>query len=230
MEQPPGDAVSDESLLKAVAAGEEPAFEALLARYKGKIYGLSLRMMRQPHDAEEALQDVAWTLWRKAGAFRGHAAVSSWIYRITMNACLMRLRRRPKIPPIPLEEEMGPEYDEGGMTAAPVADWSNLAREAAARKELLERIREAADLLPADYRSAFLLRDVEGLSAEEACEILKISVPALKSRLHRARLLLRKKLADYAAEAGWEVTPSAQPSPPGGGGEGGRMESDAEMP
>lgn len=210
-------ATPDEELLRWIRKGDEPALEELLRRHQGKIYGLSVRMLRNPHDAEEVLQDVALTIFQKAGTFQGRAAVSSWIYRITVNACLMKLRKRPKVQSIPLEEELGPAMNEEGMVTEMVADWSSLPREELDRKELAARIEEAVGELPPEYRSVFVLRDVEGLSAQEACEILGLSLPALKSRLHRARLFLRKKLSGF-----FEVPqPVLKPQNPG--------KSDAEM-
>lgn len=188
----------DEELLRQIQKRNDLALEELLRRHQGKIYGLSVRMLRDSHDAEEVLQDVALTIFQKAGTFQGRAAVSSWIYRVTVNACLMRIRKRPKVQAIPLEEELGPAMNEEGMATEMVADWTALPREQLDRKELTARIEEAVGELPPEYRTVFVLRDVEGLSAQEACEILSLSLPALKSRLHRARLFLRKKLADLA--------------------------------
>lgn len=204
-------ATPDEELLRSIRKGDEPALEELLRRHQGKIYGLSLRMLRNSHDAEEVLQDAALTIFQKAGTFQGRAAVSSWIYRITMNACLMKLRKRPKVQAIPLEEELGPAMSEEGMVTEMVVDWSILPREELDRKELAARIEDAVGELPPEYRTVFVLRDVEGLRLKEACEILNLSLPALKSRLHRARLFLRKKLADLVTAPG----PVLKPHNPG---------------
>jgi len=187
--------------LRWIRERDEPALEELLRRHQSKVYGLSVRMLRNPHDAEEVLQDVALVIFQKAGTFQGKAAVSSWIYRITVNACLMKLRKVPKVQAIPLEEELGPAMNEEGMVTEVVADWSSIPRDHLDRKELAARIDEAVGELPPEYRTVFVLRDVEGLPAQEACEILNLSLPALKSRLHRARLFLRKKLADFAVTA-----------------------------
>lgn len=190
---------SDMDLLRQIQKGDESALQEFLRRFQAKIYGLSVRMLRHSQDAEEVLQDVALTVFQKAGTFKGEAAVSSWVYRITVNACLMKIRKRPKVQSIPLEEELGPAMSEEGMIAEPepVADWTAVPRDELERKELAARIEEAVAELPPEYRAVFVLRDVEGLSAEEACQVLNLSLPALKSRLHRARLFLRKKLADY---------------------------------
>ncbi len=188
---------SDETLLAQTAEGNSTALEELLARHQAKIYGLALRMLRNSHDAEEVLQEVALILFQKAGTFRGQSAVSSWIYRITVNASLMKLRRSPKVKTLPLEEELVFKMDEIGRPLESVTDWTRLPRQELERKELMQKIEAAADELPPDYRAVFLLRDVEGLSAEETREILGLSLSALKSRLHRARLFLRKRLADH---------------------------------
>lgn len=187
---------SDADLLRQICRQDESALEEILRRYQGKIYGLSLRMLRNSHDAEEVLQEVALVIFQKAGTFRGEAKVGSWIYRVTANACFMRLRRRPKVKEIPLTEELGPAMNEEGMVTEPVADWSSIPRDELERKELADRINAALGELPPEYRTVVVLRDVEGLSAEETREILNLSLPALKSRLHRARLFLRKRLAD----------------------------------
>lgn len=208
----------DSELLRQIQGGDEPALQEFLRRYQAKIFGLSLRMLKNPHDAEEVLQDVALTVFQKAGTFQGRAAVSSWVYRVTTNACLMKLRRRPQIQSIPLEEELGPAMNEEGMVTEMVADWSSIPRNDLDRKELAARIDEAVGELPPEYRTVFVLRDVEGLSAQEGCEILSLSLPALKSRLHRARLFLRKRLADLVTAP----QPALRSQNPG--------KPDAEMP
>ncbi|MBI4436057.1 MAG: sigma-70 family RNA polymerase sigma factor [Candidatus Omnitrophica bacterium] len=189
--------LDDQELISRLKKKDEAALEALIAQYETKVFGLAVRFTGNHQDAEEILQDVFWTIFEKIDTFRGESKFSSWIYRIATNVALMKLRKRPKIREIPLEEELGPAMTEDGMIAEPVVDWSRLADEELDRKELDHRIEGAIGLLPLDYRSVFVLRDVEGLSAEETSRILRISIAALKSRLHRARLFLRKQLADY---------------------------------
>lgn len=196
----------EQRLIDRLKAKDESALDLFMAEYGGKVYGLSLRMTGNHHDAEEVCQDVFLTVFEKIGTFRGDAKLSSWVYRITANTALMKLRKRPKIKALPLEEELGPAMTEEGMLAEPVVDWSRLPDDELERKELTRRIEAAITQLPPDYRSVFVLRDIEGLTAEEACSVLDLSVAALKSRLHRARLFLRKQLADYA------VSRTASPS------------------
>ena len=196
---PPASAASEEqALIQRLKAREEAALNLLMSQYGARVYSLALRMTGSRQDAEEVLQDVFWAVFEKIGGFRGEAKLSSWIYRIAANAALMKLRKRPKVQDLPLEEELGPAMNAEGMIAVPVQDWSRLPDEELDRKELAGRLMDAIEQLPSDYKLVFVLRDVEGFSAEEACGILEISVAALKSRLHRARLFLRKQLADYA--------------------------------
>lgn len=187
----------DQDFVRRLKARDEAALEELMAQYETKVFGLALRMTGNRQDAEEILQDVFLSVFQKIDGFRGDSKLSSWIYRVATNMALMKLRKRSKFQEIPLEEELGPKMTEEGMIAEPVIDWSRLPDEELIRKELLHRIDEALTALPTDYRSVFVLRDIEELSAEETSQILEISIVALKSRLHRARLFLRKELADY---------------------------------
>jgi len=190
--------LDEHKLIKQLRAQNEAALGAFMAQYETRVFGLALRLTGNRQDAEEVLQDVFLTVFQKIDSFRGDAKLSSWLYRIATNAALMKLRKRPKVKEIPLAEELGPAMTEEGMIAEPVADWSRLPDDELERKELTRRIEAAITQLPPDYRSVFVLRDVEGFSTEEAREILSLSEAALKSRLHRARLFLRKQLADYA--------------------------------
>ena len=200
----------DQDFIRRLNARDEAALEELMVQYETKVFGLALRMIGSRQDAEEILQDVFLTVFQKIDGFRGDSKLSSWIYRIATNSALMKLRERPKGQHIPLEEELGPAMTEDGMIAQPVVDWTRLPSDQLERKELAERLEEAVNQLPPDYQTVLVLRDIEGLSTEEACEVLNLSVPALKSRLHRARLYLRKQLADYVAARYPEFTPSSR--------------------
>jgi RNA polymerase sigma-70 factor (ECF subfamily) len=205
-------AAEETRLIQRLKARDEAGLEALTAQYGARIFGLALRLTGNRQDAEEVLQDVLWAILQNIGSFRGDSKLSTWIYRITMNTALMKLRGRPKSEHLPLEEALGPAMTPDGMIAERVVDWTGLPGDALERKELARRLEEAIDQLPPDYRTVLVLRDVEGLSTEEACEVLSLSVPALKSRLHRARLFLRKQLADYVIAR----YPGLAPSDPGG--------------
>ncbi|MBI2487969.1 MAG: sigma-70 family RNA polymerase sigma factor [Deltaproteobacteria bacterium] len=193
---------SDEKLIETfINENNESAFEEIVSRYVDKIYGLALRITRNPNDAEEVLQDVFLTLAKKIDTFRGEAKFSSWLYRVTVNASYMHLRaERKHETDISLEDYV--PYDENGTLMGRVAskDWSERPDKALFSKEAMEMIEKAVKELPESYRVVFHLRDIEGLSNEEVSEILGLSVAAVKSRLHRGRLFLRDKLSDYFYE------------------------------
>lgn len=172
----------------------------LAAAYGPKIRQLALRYLKNQEDAEEVAQDVLYKVCRKIDAFRGDSALSSWIYRITFNAAMSRLHngrfsRSSEV----AGPAVGWSNDElAGISRREVADWSSLADDVVMRGELRTRLREAVRKLPAIYRAPVLLRDIQGLSTEEASAILRVKDQTLKSRLHRGRLILRAQLADFA--------------------------------
>jgi RNA polymerase sigma-70 factor (ECF subfamily) len=190
----------DNELLERLKAGDESAMAELASTYSSKIYQLAFRYLRNKEDAEEVTQDVLFKVYRKVDAFRGDAALSSWIYRITFNAAMSRLRtaRYQRA----LEEERqtasAPDADVSSQPARDVADWSDLADERVLRSQLRRRVLRAILALPAIYRAPVMLRDIQGMSTEEASAMLKVKDQTLKSRLHRGRLILRKQLADFA--------------------------------
>ena len=195
----PGPAVSyldDNVLLAELGKGSPEAVEALFDRFHGKIYGLAMSILKNESDAEEATQDVFMTVVRKAFTFKGDSALYSWIYRICVNACLMRLRTKKRTDTVSIEEFL-PVFTDEGMHANPVGDWSKEVERKMLDKELGEVIRKLTEKLSEKYRVVFVLSDVEGLSNEETAQILGLTVPAVKSRLHRARLYLRERLGRY---------------------------------
>jgi RNA polymerase sigma-70 factor (ECF subfamily) len=190
----------DQELLTRLQAGDEQAIVELADLYGSKIYQLAFRYLRNKEDAEEVTQDVLLKVYRKVGAFRGDAALSSWIYRITFNASMSRLRTA-KYQRSQDEDRQSASVDGDGTSAASradVADWSDLADEQVLRAQLRRRVLRAVLALPAIYRAPVVLRDLQGMSTEEASAVLKVKDQTLKSRLHRGRLILRKQLADFA--------------------------------
>ena len=189
----------DTQLLFRLQAGDDRAVADLAAAYGSRIYQLAFRYLRNKEDAEEVSQDVLYKVYRKAGEFRGDAALSSWIYRITFNAAMSRLRtaryQRSKDEERVTSSSNG---DESGMAPPDVADWSDLADEQVLRSQLRQRVFNAILALPAIYRAPVMLRDIQGMSTEEASALLKVKDQTLKSRLHRGRLILRKQLAEFA--------------------------------
>ena len=172
------------------------AVESLVHRYGVKIYRLALRITGNLEDAQEVSQDVLWTIVRKIGTFKGESALGSWIYRITANAAYEKLRSRRGNDEVSWEALL-PAFDGDGHLIEPGHDWSQQVEDPALRAEARRRLRDAIDALPADYRTAFVLHDMEGLSNPEIAEMLGISLPAVKSRVHRSRLFLRHRLEQY---------------------------------
>lgn len=190
----------DRELLARAQAGDMSAFEALVSRHEEKVYGLALRMTRSEADAAEITQDTFLSAYQHLSEFRGESAFGSWVHRIAANNALMRLRRQ-KVLDIVSDELAGPEFTErGSLAEAPDSDWSKRADDKVLDDELGRAIQVATDALPEGYREVFLLKDVEGLSYEEISEMVGISIPAVKSRLHRARLALREAIDAFYKE------------------------------
>jgi RNA polymerase sigma-70 factor (ECF subfamily) len=192
--------LNDETLLARAQAGDISAFEELVGRHEDKVYGLALRMMRSEADAAEITQDTFLSAYQHLAEFRGEAAFGSWVHRIAANNALMRLRRQRTLEVVN-EDLAAPEFTErGSLAEAPETDWSRRADDRILDEELGRAIRQATDGLPEGYREVFLLKDMEGMSYEEISEMLGISVPVVKSRLHRARLALREAIDSFYKE------------------------------
>jgi len=192
---------ADAELVEALRREEPDAADRLVERYGDRVYRLAMRITGLKEDAEEAAQDALWTAARKIQMFKGESAFGSWIYRITANAAYQKLRtRRQKSAEIAMDDVL-PSLDGDGRHFEPMDDWSNRVDEQALQGELRDVLQRAIDGLPADYRTALVLHDVEGLSNPDIAEALNISLPAVKSRVHRSRLFVRKQLADYLKTA-----------------------------
>ncbi len=193
---------ADQLLLARLQSGDERALADLADAYSSKIYQLAFRYLRNKEDAEEITQDVLFKVYRKVDAFRGDAQLSSWIYRITFNAAMSRLRTARYQRAQAEDRRAAAAVDEDGASVASrtpdVADWSDMADERVLRTQLRQRVFRAILALPAIYRAPVMLRDIQGMSTEEASAMLKVKDQTLKSRLHRGRLILRKQLADFA--------------------------------
>lgn len=190
----------DSELLAQAQAGDLPAFEALVERHRDKVFGVALRMTRSEADAAEITQETFLSAFQHLPEFRGEAAFGSWVHRIAANHALMRLRHQNVVQAA--EDQLtGPEFnDRGSWVEYPSNDWSRRADEKALDAELGAAIQQATDRLPDRYREVFVLKDVEGLSYEQISEITGDSIPAIKSRLHRARLELRDAIDRFYDE------------------------------
>lgn len=194
--------VSDEELVyKYVENNNEIFYEEIISRHANKVFGLALRITRSSEEAEEVFQEVFLTLTKKLGTFRGESKFSSWLYRVTANTAYMRIRSQKKHDNNLSLEGYSP-YDENGTLMGRIKnkDWSSRPDLVIFSKEALDIIERSIDELPESNRMVFHLRDIEGLSNEETAEVLELSVPAVKSRLHRARLFLRDRLSEYFHE------------------------------
>jgi len=194
----------DQDLVSRAAAGDLPAFGELVSRHQDRVYGLAFHLLRDAAEAEEVVQETFLVALEKLSTFRGDAAFGTWLHRVAANAALMRMRKRQRAPdrlgaePV---EELLPHFDSQGhlVLQGPAHDWSKRADEQLSDRQIRRSIADAVQNLPGDYRIVFLLRDVEGLSSEAMAELLGITVAAVKSRLHRARLALRERLGHYLA-------------------------------
>lgn len=192
----------DEALVRQLRAQELGAADLLVSQYGERVYRLAFRITGNREDAEEVAQDALWTAARKIGTFKGESAFGSWLYRITANAAYQKLRSRrgrdqAEVP----WDALLPQFNGTGHHIEPVEDWSGKVEDPVLRTELKGILGAAVDALPPDYRTAFLLHDVEGMPNREIARSLGISLPAVKSRIHRSRLFLRQRLAQYLAVA-----------------------------
>jgi RNA polymerase sigma-70 factor (ECF subfamily) len=191
----------DAALVEGLRKGDPTATELLLDTYGDRVYRLAIRITGNEQDAEEVVQDALWTAARKIGMFKGESAFGSWVYRITANTAYQKLRgRQSRKHEVPWTD-LRPAFDDERHHAEPVADWSGKVEEPALQAELRTVLTTAINDLPEDYRTAFLMHDVEGLSNPEIAESLHLSLPAVKSRVHRSRLILRERLSRYMEAA-----------------------------
>lgn len=185
----------DEAALVAAArAGDASAFEDLIRPYEGRVYQTALRIVRNGADAADVYQNTIIRAFEKLDGFRGDAAFGTWLYQIAVNAALMH-RRSAQRHPVVAEEDL-PRFDWTGHHARPVQDWSESAEDLASRSELRETLVAALDELPEADRTVVWSKDVLGMSHEAIAETTGSTVLAVRSRLHRARLRLRERLAD----------------------------------
>jgi RNA polymerase sigma-70 factor (ECF subfamily) len=192
----PGEVRSDPdgSLLQSVLAGDRKAFELLVGRYQSKVYRLAMGLTHNSQDAEEIIQEVFFKVYRNLAEFEGKSAFSSWLYRIALNTSYMKLRERRGGNLVSLDDVIN-QLEE--QTLDHESDWSSRPDDQLHTSEAMAIIEKAVEKLPEEFKSVLILRDIEGFTNEEAGEILELSVPAVKSRLHRARLLLRQRLNEF---------------------------------
>lgn len=194
----------DAALVEQLRRQDAGAAEALVGTYGHRVYRLAIRITGNASDAEEVVQDALWTVVRKIDTFRGESAFGSWLYRIVANAAYQKARGQRRRTEISLDDVL-PAFRADGRHAVPIADWSPAVDDSSRQTELRMALTTALAALPADYRTAVVLHDVEGLSNLEVAEMLNLSVANVKTRVHRARLFLRKRLAAYMATSSLSV-------------------------
>ncbi len=190
----PFDQHPDVALVERTKAGDTSAFEQLVRQYDRQIYRTALHITQNREDAEDITQDVFFKAFQKLEQFQGNSKFSTWLVRIAVNESLMRLRRRKTSKTVSMDQDV--ETDEGAIPRD-FAEWRPNPEQIFSQSELGDILRKTIAGLPPGFRTVFTLRDIENLSTEETAEALGLSVPAVKSRLLRARLQLRERLSRY---------------------------------
>jgi RNA polymerase sigma-70 factor, ECF subfamily len=186
-------------LVAALKWKEPMAFEQLIAQHGTMLYRVALRLMSQPEEAEDLLQETLLMVYQKIHTFDERSALTTWLYRIVVNTALMRLRAKARAPE-ELLDPVGPPFTEEGAHVREAAEWAIPPEESLLRQEATAVLHEGMARLPERYRAVYLLAEIEGLPHQEIATILDLAVGTVKIRLHRARLFLREALADYFAE------------------------------
>src|SRR5215510_4064974 len=195
IQQKVSEPVSDElALVQAAKGGDVAAFEELVKRYDRNVFRIAQHITQNREDAEDVVQDAFLKAYQNLEQLQGNSKFYTWLVRIAVNEALMKLRKRRNEKTVSLDEDV--ETEEGSIPRE-VADWAPNPEQIYGQSELGDILRKTIQGLPPGFRTVFVLRDVEGLSTEETAEMLGLSIPAVKSRLLRARLQLRERLAKY---------------------------------
>ncbi len=181
--------MEEKELIEKAQKGDKKALAEIVKKYEQTIYNFSFKICRDKNKAEQIMQETFYSMVKSLHQFDHNSKLSTWLYRIVTNHCFMMARKLKSSSFVSLDEDDNGFYDEKFT-----ADWSNLPYMDTENEELKKILDDAIQKLSPEYRMVFLLRDVEGLSTEEAAQVTELSVPALKSRLHRARAFLRKEL------------------------------------
>jgi RNA polymerase sigma-70 factor (ECF subfamily) len=196
---------SEETLLvEAARSGDIGAFESLVRRYDRNVFRIAQHITQNREDAEDVVQDAFLKAYQNLGQFQGQSKFYTWLVRIAVNEALMRLRRRRPERMVSIDEDVKTEED---SMPREIADWSPNPEQLYTQAELKDILGKTIQGLPPSFRTVFVLRDVEGLSTEETASALELSVPAVKSRLLRARLQLRERLNKYFKRRNGDTRP-----------------------
>jgi RNA polymerase sigma-70 factor, ECF subfamily len=200
---PTNSQVFDEAaLVERARAGDQQAFGELVRQYERKVYRLAMNITRHEEDAEDVLQEAFLKAYEHLDRFKGDSKFYTWLVRIAVNEALMKLRQRRGDRTVPLDEPLNTGEE---TVTREIAVWDDNPEQQYSKEEIQKILSDAVDGLKADFRTVFTLRDIEELSTEETAEILGLSIPAVKSRLLRARLALREKLTRQFKRKGEDV-------------------------
>ena len=194
--QKANEAFNELALVRAAKAGDISAYEQLVRRYDRNVFRIAQHITHNREDAEDVVQDAFLKAYENLGKFQEQSKFYTWLVRIAVNEALMRLRRRRPERTVSLDEDIRTDED---TVPREVADWSPNPEQIYSQAEMREILQRTIQGLPPGFRTVFVLRDVEGLSTEETAEALDLTIPAVKSRLLRARLQLRERLNKYFA-------------------------------
>ncbi|HLJ26697.1 MAG TPA: sigma-70 family RNA polymerase sigma factor [Candidatus Angelobacter sp.] len=197
-----GEDSSELALVQAAKKGDLEAFSDLVKRYDRNVFRIAQHITHNEEDAQDVVQEAFLKAYQNLGQFQGNSKFYTWLVRIAVNEALMKLRRRRTDRTVSIDEDV--ETEEGTMPRE-VADWGPNPEQLYGQSELGDILKKTIQGLPPGFRTVFVLRDVEGLSTEETAEMLGLSIPAVKSRLLRARLQLRERLAKYFKSRGAET-------------------------
>jgi RNA polymerase sigma-70 factor, ECF subfamily len=192
-EDPGANGSDDARLLDRIRDGDESACEALVRQHAGRMLAVARRFLRTEEDSADAVQDAFLSAFRSLDGFAGNAALGTWLHRIVVNVCLMRLRARSRNREVRIDDLL-PTFDETGHHSRPVRPWEDQALARLTQAETRAHVRACIDRLPDPYRQILLLRDIEELDTERTAQHLGINPGAVKTRLHRARQALRTLL------------------------------------
>lgn len=186
--------LNEKELVQGLRKKSEESYRQLIEQYSEKLFFLVLRILRREEEAREVLQEAFLKVVTKIDSFHQDSSLYTWLYRITLNEALMRKRGDHSSQEVSVEAYL-PHY-EFGIAADEYSDWSKLPDQQFEKEELREFVRSCVEELPDDLKTAYVLKEEEGLSEDEVCEILEITKPAMKNRVHRARLILRKRIEE----------------------------------
>ena len=197
------DRLTEVELARDLLAGKADAFDRFVENFRSKIFQYSWLMCGHREDAEEVAQETLIKVFENFDQLREPERVRAWVFRIAKNACLMKRRKSIYAPAqeLSLDEFLPAVHQEGESVKLEIADWSNLPEDQVLRSELKRVLHQAISELPDIYRSVILLRDIEELTTEETAQVLDVGTDVIKTRLHRARLAVRKKLDAYLQSA-----------------------------